>query len=87
MRLVSWDGDGSIYGSVQNGDLLWAKDPNGIVVSSVSYDVLGRKTWEQTPAETRDFSYDDLNYEATQSSASEYQYAKTNPVRSNAGCS
>ncbi|PYS54728.1 MAG: hypothetical protein DMG13_07155 [Acidobacteria bacterium] len=74
------DLDGTVY-YLRNGDLQSVRDPNGVLVSQLWYsDALGRRTQETTPAETRNFSYDDLNYLTTQASGSGYQYAETNPV-------
>ena len=79
------DLDGTVY-YLRNGDLQSVRDPNGVLVSQLWYsDALGRRTQETTPAETRNFSYDDLNYLTTQASGSGYQYAETNPVGANPG--
>lgn len=63
------------YSGWFNGDLQWVKDPNGVTVSQLTYDTLGRKTQDITATgETKSFSYDDVAYLSTSYSASGYGY-------------
>jgi RHS repeat-associated protein len=73
-----WTYTDSNYVSFINGDLKTVTDPNGVLVSSLWYDYLGRKTQETTPTETKNFSYDDLNFLATSYSSSGWGYSTSN---------
>jgi RHS repeat-associated protein len=75
--LHSIQDNGTLY--FYNGDVWQTTDPNGVTVS-YSYDRLSRKTSEQTPTETRYFSYDDLNFLSTfmSDASGETRYAEDN---------